>query len=292
MAYLLDARKVPPTWRSLVPIQTAGGFPPLFLVPGIGGNVLGFAEVAAALAPEHPVYGFQSLGLDGVQAPLDRIEDIAAHFVKEMLTVQPNGPYRLAGACMGGIVAYEMAQQLRLAGAEVQFLSLIETWPPPANRHEPSRLRWFTSRSAAAAEGAEPLDVSTEPEPAARGLSWPVAKLMKLLRVLAGREPLRDLAHAARERVKDANYRAFVRYRPQPYDGLITLVLAHDRAVPEGHDVRLYWQTVARDSVVYRLPGKDSGLLLRGATARELARFLAAPVLRPITLAVAALVCS
>ena len=120
----------PTQWRSLVSIQAEGSLPPIFAVPGVGGNVLCYNEFAQAMAPDQPLYGLQSRGLDGAEKPLTRIEDIAAAFVKELREVQPDGPYYLAGMCMGGIVVYEMAQQLRAAGQEIGLLVLLETWPP------------------------------------------------------------------------------------------------------------------------------------------------------------------
>ena len=120
----------PSSWRALVPIQVGGSRLPLFGVPGIGGNVICYAELARLLPPEQPFYGLQSRGLDGLERPLSRIEEIAASFLKEIREVQPVGPYYLMGTCIGGVVAYEMAQQLRAAGQEVRLLVLQETWMP------------------------------------------------------------------------------------------------------------------------------------------------------------------
>ena len=118
------------SWRALVPIQVGGSRSPLFAVPGIGGNVLCYADLAWLLPLEQPFYGLQSRGLDGLEKPLSRIEEIAASFLKEIREVQAVGPYYLMGACIGGVVAYEMAQQLRAAGEEVRLLVLLESWLP------------------------------------------------------------------------------------------------------------------------------------------------------------------
>ena len=102
--------------RALVPIQTSGNNPPLFVVHLIGGNVLSFAELSKLIGQEQPLYGLQSIGLDGRENPIDNIEEMAARYVEEVQLIQPRGPYFLAGGCMGGIVAFEMAQQLRVQG--------------------------------------------------------------------------------------------------------------------------------------------------------------------------------
>lgn len=114
-------------WSSLVAIQTKGSRPPFFCVHPHGGNVLVYRELSRHLGADQPFYGLQSFGLDGSCSPLRRIEDMAAQYVKEIQRVQPRGPYFLGGYCMGGTVAYEMAQQLRSAGEQISLLALIDT---------------------------------------------------------------------------------------------------------------------------------------------------------------------
>jgi len=135
-------------WSSLVAIQPEGTKPPFFMVHGVGGNVVGFHELGRAMKPDYPFYGLQSQGLDGKQPLLTSIEDMAAHYLVEMRTVQPKGPYHLGGFSMGGLVAYEIARRLRAGGEEVGLLVLFDTYaenPKPVKlkdllRH-PSRIR-------------------------------------------------------------------------------------------------------------------------------------------------------
>ena len=112
-------------WASLVPIQPHGTKPPLFLVHGAGGNVLLYRYLAKHLAPDYPLYGLQSRGLDGQTDPLETIEEMAEHYLREIRTVKPTGPYFLGGYCMGGTVAYEMAQRLSRDGEHVGLLALL-----------------------------------------------------------------------------------------------------------------------------------------------------------------------
>jgi acyl-CoA synthetase (AMP-forming)/AMP-acid ligase II/thioesterase domain-containing protein/acyl carrier protein len=115
------------TARCVVPIQPNGSHPPLFCVHDVNGHVLNFRALASHLGPGQPVYGIQSVGLDGSEAPLTRIEDMAARYVTELRVVQPFGPYYLCGYSMGGWIAYEMAQQLMAAKQRVAFLGLFDT---------------------------------------------------------------------------------------------------------------------------------------------------------------------
>jgi thioesterase domain-containing protein len=111
-----------------VPIKTDGGNPPIFLIHGAEGNVLLYRELAHYLGPNQPVYGLQSQGLDG-RIPLQHdFETMAKNYVKEIKTVQPEGPYLLGGYCLGGTIAFEMAQQLHKQGEETALLAMFETY--------------------------------------------------------------------------------------------------------------------------------------------------------------------
>lgn len=114
-------------WTSLVAIQTSGSRPNLFCMHGAGGTVLIYRELSDHLGNDQPFYGLQSQGLDGSSPVLTKIEDIAAVYVKEIRGVQPHGPYYLGGYCMGGTVAYEVAQQLMAQGEQIAFLGLFDT---------------------------------------------------------------------------------------------------------------------------------------------------------------------
>jgi len=118
------------SWSSLVPIQAGGSKSPFFCVHGQGANVLIFKDLARHLGSEQPFYGLQARGLDGKQAPLSRIEDMAAYYLQEVRTVQPQGPYFLAGYSSGGLIAFEMAQQLHRQGEKVAFLAIFDTFVP------------------------------------------------------------------------------------------------------------------------------------------------------------------
>ena len=64
--------------------------------------------------------------MNGDEEPLDNIEDMAANYIEEMLRQNPEGPYSLAGYSLGGLIAYEMARQLKAMGKEVKILALFD----------------------------------------------------------------------------------------------------------------------------------------------------------------------
>lgn len=116
-----------PPWETLVPISTTGSKPPLFLVHAIGGNVVNFHSLASCFDGDQPIYGIQARGLNGEEEVATSIESMAADYIRAARSVQSSGPYRLGGFSAGGVVAFEMARQLRKMGHEVSLLLLLDT---------------------------------------------------------------------------------------------------------------------------------------------------------------------
>ncbi|AFZ23898.1 acyl-CoA synthetase (AMP-forming)/AMP-acid ligase II [Cylindrospermum stagnale PCC 7417] len=118
------------TWSSLVAMQPQGSKPPVFLIHPQGGELLCYRDLVTYLGTEQPVYGLQPQGLNGKQPPYTRVEDMAAHYIREIQTIQPQGPYLLGGYSFGGVVAFEMAQQLHRQGQKVGLLAMFDTCRP------------------------------------------------------------------------------------------------------------------------------------------------------------------
>ncbi|MFN6461921.1 MAG: non-ribosomal peptide synthetase [Nostoc sp. DedVER02] len=117
------------TCSPLVPIQPNGSNPPFFCVHPIFGVVFPYYELAHQLGNNQPFYGLQPIGLDG-ETPLNRIEDMASHYIEALRSVQPKGPYFIGGWSFGGWVAFEMAQQLQNSGEEVALVAVLDTVAP------------------------------------------------------------------------------------------------------------------------------------------------------------------
>ncbi len=125
-------------WSSLVTIRAGGAKPPLFCVHPIGGNVLEYHTLANYLDQEQPVYGLQSQGLDGQHQPLRRVEEMASLYIKELRTIQPHGPYLLLGYSFGGLVTFEIAQQLAADGEQIALLAMLDCSAPHLPELRPS----------------------------------------------------------------------------------------------------------------------------------------------------------
>lgn len=141
LAHVIRSQEDAP-WSPLVAIQPNGSLPPLFCVQAHGGGALSYYELARQLGPDQPFYGLQAPGLGGEQEAFTDIGEMARLYITAMRQVQPEGPYRLGGHSFGGLMVYEMAQQLRAQGQEIALLAIFDTPAPvPGNLpHDPSEM--------------------------------------------------------------------------------------------------------------------------------------------------------
>ncbi|OMQ15195.1 hypothetical protein A7K94_0211250 [Modestobacter sp. VKM Ac-2676] len=109
-------RRRAPEHPTMIRLRGEGSRPPLFCIAGAGGVAVGFRSLALRLGPDQPVWALQMHGMENRGRPDWSVRAIARRHVVAVRSVQPQGPYRLAGHSLGGIVALEMAHQLRAAG--------------------------------------------------------------------------------------------------------------------------------------------------------------------------------
>jgi thioesterase domain-containing protein/acyl carrier protein len=206
-------------WSPLVTIcRGQPGSRPLFLVHGAGGNVLNFKIISDQLGPEQPVYGLQAQGVDGRLPAQTSIEAMAAQYVEAVRSVDPHGPYRLAGFSGGGVIAFEMAQQLVKAGASIALLGMIDTLCPTAARRPTPFLKhlWLLPRRS--------LKFVRERSERRRDSRLEPALATLVQQKMSKGEPLTpELVNFHLSR----NYlEAQGRYQPQPYSGSLLLFRA------------------------------------------------------------------
>lgn len=208
--------------------------PPFFCVHAIGGAVFSYVELAQSLGPDQPFYALQARGLDGRSEPFTDLEEMAAEYVRAIRTVQPEGPYRLAGWSFGGAVAFEMARQLRASGARVDLLALLDSWSPSIS-------------GPAAPTEAEVRDlVASDLGPAARGIAPE-----QLARILS---------------VYQAHLEALYRYRPEPWldeTVFVTLFKAEPTAGLPRLPANGWDELILGDIEVCRVPGDHYSMLAR-----------------------------
>ncbi|MCY1023460.1 non-ribosomal peptide synthase/polyketide synthase [Pyxidicoccus sp. MSG2] len=271
-------REDPGVFSPLVPfgVPATGDARPFFCVHPVGGNVLCYAELARLLGPQQPFYGLQARGVDGSSQPLGSIEEMASEYVKALRSVQPSGPYHLGGWSMGGVIAYEMARQLRERGEQVALLALIDSYVPTATvakEPEPDRVR-LAAMFARDLLGTSLAELSVDLTPLA-GLE-PEAMLERLLELAAGAgvlPPGRNSEHVrALFRVFEANLHASRHYMAPTGEGRTVLFKATDSA--EGLPEDGGWTELVGESLERHLLTGDHYTLLRAPAVRELAGWL------------------
>lgn len=126
-------------WQCLVPLKPDGAKPSLFCVHTISCTLGEYNSLVKCLNIKQSIYGLQPVGLDGSHPPHESVEAMAAHYVNEIRAFQPQGPYLLMGYSSGGVIAYEMARQLRGQGYDVAILCLIEPYLMNRNYYDLKR---------------------------------------------------------------------------------------------------------------------------------------------------------
>ncbi|MFN2384830.1 MAG: amino acid adenylation domain-containing protein [Thermoanaerobaculia bacterium] len=260
LASILREEGWTPPWSALVAIQPGGSKPPLFCVHAVGGNVLTYRDLSRRLGPDQPVYGLQAVGLDGRQPPYTTVEDMAAHYVREVRTLQPRGPYHLAGASSGGTLAYEMARQLVADGEEAGLLGLFDTFGPGHSRTTDAEPEWLLKLSAWRAR----IDLHVGnffAAPAPEKYRYVKEKSRRLKRRIRARLRKGRLPTTF-QKVELSTRRALGTYVPQPYPGKITMFRASKQPIFFPADPTLGWQRVALGGVeVHEVPGHHGAIV-------------------------------
>ncbi|MGG1555799.1 non-ribosomal peptide synthetase [Paenibacillus ferrarius] len=122
---------------SVVAIQRSGSKPPIFCIHELSGEVLLYWNLAQRLGSDQPVYGLRYATPD--DASKITTEDLAARYIRDIKQIQPEGPYYLLGFSLGGLIAYEMAQQLHNMQEDVPLLAILDARNPtsyPSSKHD------------------------------------------------------------------------------------------------------------------------------------------------------------
>ena len=201
---------------TLVPFRAGGMEPPFFLVAGgFGGeaDLLVYARLARFLNRRQPFYGLRTRCVDERVEPPETVEMIAAEHLSDIRKIQPHGPYFIGGACAGGVVALEMAQQLHSLGEAVGALILVDSSVPSWSAH--LRYRLFRLRSL----GLLPLLQSWR-----LNRSHFYATLKEKITILTAPSPEQRVG---REKVRIGlkYFRRLMRYSQQLYPGPATLIV-------------------------------------------------------------------
>lgn len=252
LADVLRQEKYTAAWSSLVPIELNGQKSPLFCIHPVGGNVLEYYCLAGHLGRDRPIYGLQAQGVDGKQELLDRIEDMASYFIKEIKTVQPHGPYLLIGYSFGGLLAFEIAQQLHHQGEKVDLLGLLDTRSPglrEVNKSFPEYLEIHLNKI----RQLEPIEK----------IKYCFSKISTLFqkkmsyrdRVIANLSRI-EMFSPELLNVLDGNIQAQQDYIPQVYSGQITIFRSESQSLYRDLYPELGWKDLVSGGIeIEDIPG-------------------------------------
>ena len=248
---------------SLRAIQPAGLRIPLFCVHAVGGDVLFYEQLAKALGPDQPFYAFQSPLITRPDLREISMEELAATYIKEMRAFYPQGPYLLGGASYGGLVAYEMSQQLLAQGLGPALLVMFDTAITGHEQRVDSKDRAVTFWQNLRKEGVPYLIRKSVVK---RKYWW--KKLERRAQVAAGAsyrlagKPLPLSLHYIG--VEEAHWRALKRYTFLPYAGKVTLMRAVDRGpevLGKREDPTLGWGPLASELEIHDVPTGHMSML-------------------------------
>lgn len=236
LAALLE-RPTTPRFPALVMLKSGSKNPPVFIAHGLGGSVIDFFQPVKYIETDHPIYGMQARGIDGLDEPSAQIEDIAEFYLQAVKELQPRGPYFLVGYSLGGLVVLEMAQRLLANREKIALLAMLDAYPHIRYLSLAQRIRLIARQ-------------------ARRGLHS--------LANLRGSAPYQTPDGAsltpAMQRVRESAYLALTRYRPRFYPGKIKFVQAEICSTfPD--DASAVWGNLAEEFEVETVPGDHLGMI-------------------------------
>jgi amino acid adenylation domain-containing protein len=278
LAALLDKEDFTPTGSLLVPVRAGGFKPPLFLMHAQGGNVLDYRPLVNRLESDQPVYAFQAQGLDGNLIKDATLEEMAADYVAELRSFQPEGPYFLGGFCLGGLLALEAAEQLTAAGEKVALVVMIQSIHPEAMNFKPNTpalKRWWYRMQMRASLELENLSNGREGNVSERLVHlWDVVRVRTSIayRSMTGKglympPELSELY--CFEALAVEHKKAMDAYRPAPYGGDVLVFRASTQLAGLIADEHLGWDRTFHGKLeVVEVPGHRQNLMLEPNVSR------------------------
>jgi amino acid adenylation domain-containing protein len=275
-----------PVFSYLVPLRPGIGRP-IFIVHSIFGIVLGFKEFAERLSTTRPVYGIQARGADPRQQPHENIAEMVEAYVEAIRSVQPNGPYALAGFCFGGLVAFEMACYFRAQGEVVDLLAMLETdlsarylpWRDKLDyllllfegvlnklrRLPPPMIPSYLLRNVLQLGHRALLRLGLRRDFV--NLVWP-----RDYANIVGPMAQRYIGRARNQQMYAIGAREFVSFQPKPYDGKLSVFRASDASFGTCDPMPI-WRRVTKNIELFQIDGGHSTILDKPYVATLAAQF-------------------
>jgi len=265
LAAILNQSSWKPPCPSLAIIQSGRSYPPLFCIHVLGRGLEFYRPLVSYLDRSQPVYGLSTQIMETNEAPPNQVEDLAAYYIKEMRTIQPEGPYSLAGVSFGGVVAYEMAQQLHAQGQQVVLLALMDTFTfveptvIPLRRRIPDLIQLLQQGQTKIFFDKVRMRLINKVE----GMQGVIDKVICSFYERTG-QPLPN--HLQDFVYQEENNTALAHYKTRPYPGRVILFKGTDSPLaivnPQQFDPEVSWRAILGDKLdVHLIPGDHLGIL-------------------------------
>jgi thioesterase domain-containing protein/acyl carrier protein len=272
-----------PLHEHLVMLQPAGSLRPLFLFHAVDGDVFTYSDLVKSLGVERPIYGFQANYNPDYKEEDFKVENMARKYIKEMLDVQPHGPYYLSGFSLGGVIAYETAQQLKASGEETAFLGVIDIEAP----HPGDAVPFYARRKAFLRElifFGEDLNPNSWRRRSGRDVKLLLrAKIILRLGLssVGLMKPPEEVSIPSttytlperRQRLWRTMMRITRTYVPKPYEGGVVVFRGETPQIARSSDRSMGWEKLVRGNLrIIDVPGRLHGSQLKPPHVYSLAK--------------------
>lgn len=257
LAALLEQPTLP-QFPPFVQLKAGSLKPPILLGHGLGGRA-NFSALAKHIGTGHPIYGIQAKGVDGMEEPLTRVEDMAAFYLDALSALEPQGSCILIGYSFGGLVALEMAQRLWECGKHPALLVLVDTYPHP-RYFSPDQRLWLTAKRIGR------HFTLMKQMPIRTAFAYLVQGIQRRMHIAHSRgtlapEPSRLSFAETTRRVRQSDLVAMQRYRPRFYRGKIKYVRPETNSYLP-NDPTAVWKKLAAELEVEIVPGDHLGMII------------------------------
>ncbi|MFP4220444.1 MAG: amino acid adenylation domain-containing protein [Phormidium sp.] len=253
---------------SIISIQPEGNKPPIFGVHILGRGMQYYRPLAKHLGPHQPLYGLSVNPTDEKSDEAKDIKELSRLYIRDLQTLQPQGPYYLLGVSFGGRVAFEMAQQLQAQGDDVALLGLIDTTARTGVKHLPPTSRVSGHWQKLQEEGVQ--YITRKLKARAGRIRYRQQALVATIYQRFGK-PVPETLQAVASREKNIQLKK--QHFPEAYQGKVTLFRAQDRKAEVGTEIDPYygWRDIAVGGLdIYDIPG-DHLLMLQEPHVQVLA---------------------
>ncbi len=239
--------------------------PPLFYIHTLGRGLRFCRPFVQHMDARQPVYGL-STQIANENYGSNRVEDLATHYLWQIQTIQPEGPYLLAGASFGGTVAFEMARQLVAQGQQVGLLALLDTRLPKAMQPRSVTAKLSAHKQNLSQQGTRYLRKKLQD--GVQGYFQSLRHQSRQFYLGLATHLYQWLNYPLPDRLQDylfelENHRSGERYRPNFYEGTAVLFRAEDdpssNRAATSQD--LGWQQLVGQLRIHSIPGSHLSML-------------------------------